>query len=75
MYESILYQAVTNVIQSYCNYTAYGETGDDPSIDPVYPDPREGGYKGKSSLSSYIRNLKLTKQKASSNAVSTSQLT
>lgn len=31
---------------SYCNYTAYGETGDDPSIDPVYPDPAAGGYKG-----------------------------
>ncbi|PYH32008.1 S53 family peptidase [Aspergillus neoniger CBS 115656] len=32
---------------SYCTYSAYGETGDDPSIDPVYPDPRPGGYKGK----------------------------
>ncbi|KAL1979563.1 hypothetical protein VTN96DRAFT_5563 [Rasamsonia emersonii] len=32
---------------SYCNYSAYGETGDDPSIDPVYPDPAPGGYKGK----------------------------
>lgn len=31
---------------SYCTYTAYGETGDDPSIDPVYPDTREGGYNG-----------------------------
>lgn len=31
---------------SYCNYTAYGETGDDPTIDPVYPDPAAGGYKG-----------------------------
>ncbi|KAF4963087.1 hypothetical protein F66182_18143, partial [Fusarium sp. NRRL 66182] len=31
---------------SYCTYSAYGETGDDPSIDPVYPDTREGGYKG-----------------------------
>lgn len=33
--------------QSYCTYTAYGETGDDPSIDAVYPDPAAGGYKGK----------------------------
>lgn len=31
---------------SYCNYTAYGETGDDPAIDPIYPDPAAGGYKG-----------------------------
>ncbi|MCJ1417209.1 hypothetical protein MMC32_003549 [Xylographa parallela] len=31
---------------SYCNYTAFGETGDDPSIDPIYPDPAPGGYKG-----------------------------
>ncbi|RAO73388.1 uncharacterized protein BHQ10_009400 [Talaromyces amestolkiae] len=27
---------------SYCTYSAYGETGNDPSIDPVYPDPQEG---------------------------------
>lgn len=33
---------------SYCNYTAYGETGDDPSIDAIYPDPAAGGYKGES---------------------------
>ncbi|CAI7565483.1 unnamed protein product [Penicillium glandicola] len=32
---------------SYCTYSAYGETGDDPDIDAVYPDPRAGGYKGK----------------------------
>ncbi|KAJ5438830.1 Aorsin [Penicillium daleae] len=32
---------------SYCTYSAYGETGNDPSIDPVYPDTRPGGYKGK----------------------------
>ncbi|TGO32531.1 hypothetical protein BHYA_0309g00090 [Botrytis hyacinthi] len=31
---------------SYCSYSAYGETGDDPSIDPVYPDPQPGGYNG-----------------------------
>ncbi|KAF3764044.1 hypothetical protein M406DRAFT_51026 [Cryphonectria parasitica EP155] len=31
---------------SYCNYSAYGETGDDPTLDPVYPDPHPGGYKG-----------------------------
>ncbi|KAI2787404.1 Aorsin [Penicillium oxalicum] len=32
---------------SYCTYSAYGETGNDPKIDPVYPDNRPGGYKGK----------------------------
>ncbi|KUJ11542.1 subtilisin-like protein [Mollisia scopiformis] len=31
---------------SYCTYTADGETGDDPAIDPLYPDPAPGGYKG-----------------------------
>ena len=32
---------------SYCTYTAYGITGDSPGIDPKYPDPHKGGYKGK----------------------------
>ncbi|KAM3067871.1 hypothetical protein ACMFMG_011355 [Clarireedia jacksonii] len=31
---------------SYCNYTAFNETGDDPNIDPVYPDPQPGGWNG-----------------------------
>ena len=32
---------------SYCTYCAYGECGDDPSIDPSYPDPTpEIGYNG-----------------------------
>lgn len=31
---------------SYCNYTAYGITGDSPSIDPTYPDNNTDGYKG-----------------------------
>ncbi|KAK3937828.1 putative Tripeptidyl-peptidase sed1 [Diplogelasinospora grovesii] len=34
---------------SYCTYSAYGETGDctDPAcLDPAYPDPHPGGYKG-----------------------------
>lgn len=30
---------------SYCSYSAFGVTGDSPSIDPQYPDPAEGGYK------------------------------
>ncbi|OQE42187.1 hypothetical protein PENCOP_c004G05160 [Penicillium coprophilum] len=32
---------------SYCTYSAFGETGNNPDIDPVYPNPRPGGYKGK----------------------------
>ncbi|KAG4026987.1 hypothetical protein MFRU_034g00470 [Monilinia fructicola] len=31
---------------SYCTYSAYGETGNDPVLDPVYPNPAENGYKG-----------------------------
>ncbi|KAI9711500.1 MAG: hypothetical protein M1820_002063 [Bogoriella megaspora] len=30
---------------SYCTFSAYGETGDS-SIDPKYPDPASGGFKG-----------------------------
>lgn len=29
---------------SYCNYTAYGITGDSPDIDAIYPDSEPGGY-------------------------------
>ncbi|KAH8662523.1 peptidase S8/S53 domain-containing protein [Xylariales sp. PMI_506] len=29
---------------SYCNYTAYGITGDSPGVDPTYPDLLPGGY-------------------------------
>ena len=38
---------VTNTSQSYCTYSAYGETGDDPVLDPIYPDSAADGYKGK----------------------------
>jgi tripeptidyl-peptidase-1 len=31
---------------SYCNYTAFGETGNDPAFDPAYPDSTSGGYNG-----------------------------
>lgn len=30
---------------SYCNYTAFGETGNSV-LDPPYPDPQAGGFKG-----------------------------
>lgn len=31
---------------SFCTYSAYGQTGDNNTLDPVYPDPNPGGYKG-----------------------------
>lgn len=34
---------------SYCTYSAFGETGNCKAkecLDPVYPDPNPGGYKG-----------------------------
>ncbi|MCJ1408202.1 hypothetical protein MMC19_002276 [Ptychographa xylographoides] len=31
---------------SYCTYSAFGITGDSSGIDPPYPDPANGGYKG-----------------------------
>ena len=31
---------------SYCTYSAFGESGDDPVLDPTYPDTLPGGYKG-----------------------------
>jgi tripeptidyl-peptidase-1 len=37
---------------SYCNYTAYGITGDSP-IDPQYPDKHKGGYKGRLQCGKY----------------------
>ena len=32
---------------SYCTYSAFGETGGDPNLDPTYPDPEPGEYNGK----------------------------
>ncbi len=37
---------------SYCNFTAFGITGDSP-IDPHYPDPAKGGYKGQLMCGTY----------------------
>lgn len=31
---------------SFCTYSAFGQKGDNNTIDPVYPDPHSGGYKG-----------------------------
>jgi tripeptidyl-peptidase-1 len=36
---------------SYCTYLAFGETGNDPDIDPVYPDAN--GYKGQLQCGKY----------------------
>lgn len=38
---------------SYCNYTAYGITGDSPTIDPTYPDNSTGGYRGQLECGTY----------------------
>jgi tripeptidyl-peptidase-1 len=38
---------------SYCNFTAFGITGDSPKIDPVYPDPHKGGFKGQLECGKY----------------------
>ncbi|KAK4075354.1 uncharacterized protein Triagg1_4475 [Trichoderma aggressivum f. europaeum] len=37
-----MFQSWLNAIDgSYCDYTAFGETGNDPEIDPTYPDNHE----------------------------------
>ena len=59
--------------QSYCTYTAYGETGDDPDIDPIYPDPQPGGYKGKFYCSNKVGQPMLTSIQDNCNAVYTSR--
>ena len=38
---------------SYCNFTAFGETGDDPNLDPIYPNPNPGGFKNKTQCGVY----------------------
>lgn len=38
---------------SYCDYTAYGITGDSPGIDAAYPDNSTGGYKGQLECGTY----------------------
>lgn len=32
---------------SYCTFSAFNETGNNPKLDPTYPDPRPHGYRGK----------------------------
>lgn len=38
---------------SYCNYSAYGITGDSPGIDAQYPDDQPGGYTGQLECGTY----------------------
>jgi tripeptidyl-peptidase I len=38
---------------SYCTYAAFGEKGDDPLLDPFYPDPAPGGFKNKTQCGVY----------------------
>ena len=44
---STKYCALTPILLgSYCDYTAFGETGNSKTLDPPYPDTQAGGYKG-----------------------------
>lgn len=31
---------------SFCTYSAFGQKGNNNTVDPIYPDPHTGGYKG-----------------------------
>jgi tripeptidyl-peptidase-1 len=44
-YEGFLNNFLDAIDGSYCSYSAYGETGNSP-LDPSYPNPAAGGYKG-----------------------------
>lgn len=44
-YEGLFNNFLDAIDGSYCTYSAYGETGNSP-IDPPYPDPQPGGFKG-----------------------------
>ncbi|KAK4550782.1 Tripeptidyl-peptidase sed1 [Oleoguttula mirabilis] len=44
-YEGFLNNFLDAIDGSYCTYSAFNETGNSP-LDPVYPDPAPGGYKG-----------------------------
>ncbi|GAB7350004.1 hypothetical protein MBLNU459_g0680t2 [Dothideomycetes sp. NU459] len=45
-YDGFLNNFLDAIDGSYCSYSAFGETGNSP-LDPPYPDPQAGGYKGK----------------------------
>ena len=46
VYQGFLNNFLDAIDGSYCSYSAFGETGNSP-LDPPYPDPAAGGYKGK----------------------------
>ncbi|TAQ90266.1 hypothetical protein B7494_g1422 [Chlorociboria aeruginascens] len=39
---------------SYCTFSAYNETGNDPYLDQVYPDPLIGGWAGQLMCGTYV---------------------
>ena len=41
-----LSSSTNSLIIVYCTYSAFGETGDDTTLDPTYPDTVLGGYTG-----------------------------
>ncbi|MCJ1231705.1 Tripeptidyl-peptidase sed1 [Toensbergia leucococca] len=45
-YEGFLNNFLDALDGSYCTYSAFNETGNAPGLDPPYPDPQPGGYKG-----------------------------
>lgn len=51
-YEGFLNNFLDAIDGSYCSYSAFGETGNSP-LDPPYPDPKAGGYKGKLQCGKY----------------------
>lgn len=45
VYSGFLNNFLDAIDGSYCSFSAFGETGNSP-LDPPYPDPQPGGYKG-----------------------------
>ena len=39
--------------KSYCSFSAYNETGNDPTLDQAYPDPNIGGWAGELMCGTY----------------------
>lgn len=45
VYDALFNTFLDALDESYCTYSAFNETGDDPSIDPTYPDKHKNGFK------------------------------
>ena len=54
-YQGFLNNFLDAIDGSYCTYTADGETGNSP-LDPPYPDPASGGYKGQLQCGVYSKS-------------------